>query len=243
MGIRICIHCKEQLSPYASKSTKYCGKPKCKAARRRISDKKRCPRKPKFCTVCGCDITALWPETICGRQSCIDVNKEKKKSIISKKSARYYKKHKRKLKRKRCEICRKRIPRSAHGSAKTCGRDECVKEKAAIIRARKKLRHVILVSQREAKERKIEQLRIKKKEVKQKKQKVVVFKRPLVFDKNDEDYFDNDMFIAKQKKLEKKNGRYCERCKKALTGNYYNHCPTCLPGIERLADGVADAWI
>jgi hypothetical protein len=236
MGIRICAHCKGPLSLYASKKAKYCGKFECKAVRKSISDKKRYPRKLKFCAVCECDITSLWPKNICTKQSCIDTYKEKRKLIVSKKSARYYKKYKRK-ERKRCEICKKVIPRDVHGTSKTCGREKCVKERARIVRVKKKLRYAIRMRKEEVREK--EQLKAKEK----KKQKVVTLRKPLIFDKRHDDYFDNDMFIAGQKELEKKNGRYCKKCGKALTGNFYNVCPTCVPNVTRLADGISDSWL
>ena len=239
MEDRICVHCKDPLSPYASKKAKYCGKPECKAIRRSISDKKRYPRKPKFCTVCGCVITDLWPDTICSKQSCIDAYDEKKKFIISRKSTRYYNKHIRK-KRKKCEICKKVIPRGVHGTSKTCGREKCIEKRTEIVKATKKLRYNIRMSKKKAR---TERLKVKV-EKRQKQQEVTPPpKKPSLFDSNSEDYFDNDMFLAKQKELKKKNGRRCQKCKKALTGNYRNHCRTCRPTVERLANGVNDSWI
>jgi hypothetical protein len=82
-----------------------------------------------------------------------------------------------------------------------------------------------------------------KKNLKKKKAKVICIKRIPILDKSHEDYFDNDMFVAQQKELEKPNGNYCQKCSKALTGNYHNHCPNCHPRIELLANGVNDAWI
>ena len=145
---------------------------------------------------------------------------------------RYQKKHVRK--KRLCPVCKTDV--TDLWPKRTCATKECEDVWKDICR----------VNRRKQDRERNRLNRLKKKKARKKarkKAKVICIKRALILDKSHEDYFDNDMFIAQQKELKKKNGNYCQGCGKALTGNFHNHCVRCLPSVERLANGVNDAWI
>jgi hypothetical protein len=177
-----------------------------------------------FCSNCGIKLPSK------GWKYCNDPVCQKVKIADRKIEAaeRYQKKHVRK--KRLCPVCKTDV--TDLWPKRTCATKECedVWKDTCRVNRRKQDRERNRLN------------RLKKKKAK-KKAKVICIKRALVIDKSHEDYFDNDMFLEKQKELKKPNGNYCQRCSKALTGNYHNHCPNCRPSIELLANGVNDTWI
>jgi len=73
---------------------------------------------------------------------------------------------------------------------------------------------------------------LEKKKVKNKQKELknsnIIIKLKEIYDKNDEEYFDHEMFLKQKKELKKPNGNICSRCGAILTGNYYKRCLTCV---------------
>jgi len=214
--------------------------------------KKNSTPQKRLCRVCRCDVTALWPQVICNKKSCAVAWKEDKRIRANAQHRKYAKKTKlsRRQPRKKCEICGRKQKLTDDGRAYTCARQSCKDawEKKLKTRKRKREQNVVfsrkknrqekklakekltkekLSKQKLAKQKLIRQKLIKQKLAKEKLIKQKLNEKALLFNKDHEDYFDDDMFREEQKEYHKSNGRFCHDCGKALWGNFYKRCPKC----------------
>ena len=62
------------------------------------------------------------------------------------------------------------------------------------------------------------------------------------FDKEDEDFFDDDIYKKEQEEYHKPNGKICN-CGEKLYGNDHFRCPECVIKDRYITAGVPDEWL
>jgi len=223
--IKICKHCKGPLKNQSEKFN-YCSKPECVVAKKkeyyiknqeklRHRNRTKYVKKQKFCRFCKCDITDLYPSVTCEKQKCIDSNIKKKERDKKKSRIKYYKN--RKPAERFCEVCNDPIPVENHGKIKICGKQTCIDIRNDEYNLKKRERYRELHPKKQTK-----RSTVKLKSLKNKPKNVEKIKSISIYDDCSYDLT----------KLNKFNGKRCEKCNKKLKGNYHRLCPECLKKVN-----------
>jgi hypothetical protein len=219
--MRACINCKKPITLGS-----YCKDLICQQVFAEIKKKKAKKRYlksykkiQKFCPGCKKDVTGLWPNRTCGKKKCKEIWEQKKIQKQIDRQEVYSKTHK--YPRRKCKICGRIKRQNEDGRAHTCSNASCKKK----WQTAQKKRH-----------QKKERLRWHKRKAQQDlKQKELQY---IEDNKTPENLEHIDKIIDK---LNKPNGRHCQKCNKVLFGNYHWTCPICLKTVEDEEPEVANS--
>jgi hypothetical protein len=206
--MKTCAHCNIPITV-----GRYCKDPICReilTATQKQKVKERYSRtykkKKRLCPGCKENITDLWPKRTCGRELCKLKWEHKKKKRQAKSCITYDKTIK--YPRKKCKICGRKKRFGEDGRSHICSNPSCIKKWEK--RLKKKRQKMNLEAWHRRKLKKKELLYIEKTKA-----------------------HENLEYIDKIiDKINKPNGKICNKCKRALYGNYHRICPICLKEID-----------
>jgi hypothetical protein len=194
---------------------RYCKDPICQEVLAILQEAKQKERytqtyqkKQKSCPTCKEDITDLWPQRTCNKEFCKLKWKHRKKKTKKRSYIKYDKTVK--YPRKKCRICGKIKKLKEDGRSHTCNNNSCKKRWALRIKKKRQKR---------------ERERWHTRNQRQKELQCIKDNKP----KTHENLEHIDKLIDK---INKPNGRRCQKCNKVLYGNYHRTCPTCLKGVN-----------